>query len=279
MRCHVYAVGVGMLSLAVLAGGCVPRSEYDKLMAANRRVNLELDQANEALRQCSLEKQQIQDEMGRAQGLSQTKQADITLLEQKNAEWERKYEALNEAYRKAVESAQPPSLGPITLTALPAQVNQALEAFADANPGLVEYMPDYGMVKLKSDLTFQPGSDYPRAEAQAALQKFAAILNSPEANQFNVFVAGHTDDIPVGKPETKRRHPDNWYLSVHRAVAVQQVLGKVGVAPARICAMGFGEYHPIAPNKPGNKGNEQNRRVELWIVPADRFVTPMEAGG
>jgi flagellar motor protein MotB len=37
--------------------------------------------------------------------------------------------------------------------------------------------------------------------------------------------------------------------------------------------MGFGEYHPVAPNKPGKKGNQANRRVEIWIVPPGSFLT------
>ena len=60
---------------------------------------------------------------------------------------------------------------------------------------------------------------------------------------------------------------------MHRAIAVQGVLSKAGLTPARIGAMGFGEYHPVAPNAPGKKGNRLNRRVEIWIVPPDRFLT------
>jgi len=66
------------------------------------------------------------------------------------------------------------------------------------------------------------------------------------------------------------------YLSVHRAVAIKKVMEKAGLAAARIGVMGFGEYHPIAPNKSSggkNRGNQANRRVEIWIVPPNRFLT------
>jgi len=79
--------------------------------------------------------------------------------------------------------------------------------------------------------------------------------------------------MPIRRPQTKRTHPDNWYLSVHRAVAVQKELARAGLAPARIGTMGFSEYHPVEPNAPGNKGNGANRRVEIWIVPPGRFLT------
>ncbi len=37
--------------------------------------------------------------------------------------------------------------------------------------------------------------------------------------------------------------------------------------------LGFGEFHPAAPNAAGNKGNAANRRVELWILPGARLLT------
>jgi chemotaxis protein MotB len=133
------------------------------------------------------------------------------------------------------------------------------------------------MIKIKSDLTFKLGSTTPRAEAVAALSKLVTIINDPVVANHHVYIAGHTDNVPVSRPETKRRHPDNWYLSVHRAVAVKKVMQKAGLAPARIAAMGFGEYHPVAPNKTSSAGkklgNQLNRRVEIWIVPPDRFLT------
>jgi chemotaxis protein MotB len=51
------------------------------------------------------------------------------------------------------------------------------------------------------------------------------------------------------------------------------LVDKAGLDPERIGAMGFGEYHPVEPNKPNKKGNPKNRRVEIWIIPPDRFLT------
>jgi len=39
------------------------------------------------------------------------------------------------------------------------------------------------------------------------------------------------------------------------------------IDPKRMSARGFGEYRPIADNKPNKKGNPLNRRVEIYIVP------------
>jgi chemotaxis protein MotB len=40
-----------------------------------------------------------------------------------------------------------------------------------------------------------------------------------------------------------------------------------GVEPTRLSVRGFGEYRPVAPNAANNKGNDVNRRVEMYIVP------------
>jgi flagellar motor protein MotB len=40
-----------------------------------------------------------------------------------------------------------------------------------------------------------------------------------------------------------------------------------GISSERMSVRGFGEFRPIAPNKPEKKGNPQNRRVEIYIVP------------
>ena len=111
-----------------------------------------------------------------------------------------------------------------------------------------------------------------KPDAFDALKRLAAIMDSPSASRLNIFVAGHTDNIPISKPETLRRHPNNLYLSLHRAVEVQKVLVDAGVAPGRIGVMGFGEHHPVEPNA-GKGGNVANRRVEIWLVAPDKFLT------
>ena len=40
-----------------------------------------------------------------------------------------------------------------------------------------------------------------------------------------------------------------------------------GLVPERGSVRGFGEFRPIVPNEPNKKGNPQNRRVEIYIVP------------
>ena len=156
---------------------------------------------------------------------------------------------------------------------LPKPLHQALGRFARRHSELAEYLPRQGAIRLKADLTFQAGTDYVRPAAAEALRALAEIGNTPSGKKHHVYVAGHTDDVRITKPTLKRRHPSNWYYSVHRAIAVQAELIRAGLAPQRAAVMGFGQYHPLAPNKPGSKGNPRNRRIEIFFVPPGRFRT------
>lgn len=254
------------------AGGCVSQADYDRVLAANRNMemnrNEEVAKKNQALEECNRLKADIQ----RRDGMISAKEAQIITLRDANDQINRQYDELKAIYAKIGKN--PPL---IIGQALPQELDAKLQEFQKSNPDLLEYIPQYGMIKLKSDLTFASGSATVQPAATEALAKFVQIMNSTGAMGYSIYIAGHTDDVPVSKPETKTRHPDNWYLSSHRAVSVLKLMEKDGISPVRLGAMGFGEYHPIAPNSPNKKGNVANRRVEIWIVPAGRFLT--DGGG
>ncbi|MCH7871903.1 MAG: OmpA family protein, partial [Planctomycetes bacterium] len=58
---------------------------------------------------------------------------------------------------------------------------------------------------------------------------------------------------------TKRRHPSNRHLSVHRAIAVAEVLSKNGLPAANLAVMGYGAQRPISTDL------AENRRVEMYL--------------
>lgn len=147
--------------------------------------------------------------------------------------------------------------------ALPAEVSTLLEEFAEKED-MVTFDASKGIVKFKSDLLFKSGSDAVLPAAAAAIKSLSTILNTKEATELDIIIAGHTDDQPI--VYAKANHPTNWHLSVHRAIAVLKIMSANNVAQKRMSVRGFGELRPIVPNDPG-KGNPQNRRVELYIVP------------
>jgi len=150
---------------------------------------------------------------------------------------------------------------------LPVELNTALEDFAKGSD-LVEYDSSRGIVKFKSDLLFEKGSDAVASQAAEAIKTLSGILNGEQAKKFDIIVAGHTDDIPILRPATRAAHPTNRALSSHRAIAVVEQMEKNGIEPKRLSTRGFGEYRPLEPNALEKKGNPKNRRVEIYIVPA-----------
>ena len=263
-----------LLGAMLLAGGCVSEEKYKLSLQAVRNAQSHIKELEGTMRDLRTRNQELTTELAGRDTILAARDRALADLTAAHARLRGEYDDLSAKYQaELARGSAPTPLGPL----LPAALNQALSDFAAANPDLVEYLPKYGMVKLKSDLTFAPGSVDIKTATGDALRKFVAIINTPTAQRFHIYIAGHTDDIPIRKAATLQAHPDNWYLSAHRAVAVQNVLARAGLAAARIGMLGFGEYHPIAPNAPGNKGNEANRRVEIWIVPPGRFLTG--AGG
>ncbi len=118
------------------------------------------------------------------------------------------------------------------------------------------------VITVVGDLLFDSGKAKIRSEAYPLLDKVSAILKDNMA-QFNVGIEGHTDNLPIKHSGWKT----NWELSASRALSVLHYLVKdQGIAPERLSAIGYGEYHPVVSN--GTKdGRKQNRRVEIVILP------------
>ena len=268
-----FVLPIGLAAVTVFTGCTDPK----ELEAHNRTLSISLDEARAKIKKLETENRTQADYIA-SESSKYSKLA-------KDFDSERKAkEALDAKCQKLVKTLKKldkPGAGDekivLISSPLPKGLNKALNKFASANPGLVSFDEKNGMVKLKSDFTFAPGSDVVNANAQDALRKLVAILKTPEAADFSVYVAGHTDDMRISRDSTRRKHPTNWHLSVHRAIGVEKTLVKDGLSPARIAVMGFGEYHPIVPNKPGRKGAAANRRVEIWIVPTGAFLTNRNA--
>ncbi|MBD3390412.1 MAG: OmpA family protein [Chitinivibrionales bacterium] len=106
------------------------------------------------------------------------------------------------------------------------------------------------------------------AVGKAALQPdFIAVLRDlrdivlnrmPDAE---IRVEGHTDDTPINT----REYPSNWELSAARALSVVKFMkNDLGVDPARLSAVGYGEHRPLVPNTtPENR--QKNRRIEIYV--------------
>jgi len=148
---------------------------------------------------------------------------------------------------------------------LPVEVENAITDLVLAHPDLVTFDPKMGMLRFSSDFTFDLGSVALKNDAAATISALARVLGESEAAGIEVRIVGHTDNVPIRQAETRRQHPTNVHLSVHRAISVRQALASAGVQGDRIQVAGYGEYRPIVPN--GRGGAAANRRVEIFLAP------------
>ncbi len=275
MRCVGSLAGCSAVAFCLLiSSGCVSLDEYQRLQAAHRRGQAE----REALLQEMTDVRAANDSLrSRASSLERELETRAELLANLRKENEL-LDNLREKTQTALDDmANNQTLGDIAIMGpkLPAQLDSALKEFADAHPTAVVYDPARGTVKWKADLLFALGSDVVKQTSMEALKGFAEVIMSPAASGFEVIVAGHTDNRPIVRPETKTKHPTNWHLSAHRAISVAFVLANYGYPNERISVMGLGEYRPIADNTT-ESGASQNRRVEIYLVPRGVIIQSAE---
>lgn len=108
-------------------------------------------------------------------------------------------------------------------------------------------------------ITFAVDSANVNNNFKPVLDKVAATL--VEYDQTIIEVAGHTDS--TGSESY------NQSLSERRANSVASYLSSRGVPSQRLITVGGGELHPVASNDTA-EGREQNRRVEITIVPVEQ---------
>ena len=108
---------------------------------------------------------------------------------------------------------------------------------------------------------FEPGSAVMQSKALAVVDRIAATLRPLG---YNLRVEGHTDNVPIHTAQ----FPSNWELSTARATfLLQYLISNATIPPARLSAVGYGEYRPVAANSSA-EGRAANRRVDLVVLGA-----------
>jgi len=269
MARHFTALAV----LAALAGlsGCVAREKYDALKLEKDALVEQLGQAQAEASAAKAAEQAWKNQIDALMTGNRDAQELARKLGEENASLKAQLASMDEKYRQAL------SREPI-VNLLSPELKSALEKFAQENPDLVEFDPARGIVKFKSDVTFAKGSAELTPQAKQAIARFAQIVNSPAARDYELMVAGHTDNTPVSNPETIRKgHHNNWYLSAHRAIAVGSELMSHGTSPRRLGVAGYADQRPVASNAT-SEGQARNRRVEVVLLPTTYRGGPQVAG-
>jgi chemotaxis protein MotB len=123
-------------------------------------------------------------------------------------------------------------------------------------------------VTFVDKILFDSGSVEINENGKALLSKLAQTLR--EKKDQHIIIQGHTDNVEIG-PELRKKYPTNWELSAGRSAAVlRYLIEHAGIAPVRCAACGYSFYKPVASNAT-EAGREQNRRIEILLVPAREF--------
>jgi len=137
------------------------------------------------------------------------------------------------------------------------KLESALEGLIDDELASVNSTDDWIEVDIKSSVLFPSGAALPSKEAREIVSKVAQLLKEVDNP---VHVEGFTDNVPI----QNEFYPSNWELSAARAAAVVRLLEASEVAPARLAAVGYGEFQPVADNTTED-GRAKNRRVSMVI--------------
>ncbi len=225
---------VALVACALASQGClVPWKKYIGLKRKYEDAVAELERKDRQLADANTRIQQLNDEL-------KTKNQIVKLYEDKK----REAEALAAQARAQLDKLQ-----------------KRLEEIARTHGPGVEVIE--GGILIRDQLLFPLGSAEVSEKGKKLLADVAAkFKNTNEVIQ----VDGHTDDIPVQKPETVKKFGDNWGLAAMRAVAVARLLEKYGIPGKRIYIRGFSMYRPRVPNT-SLENRSKNRRVEVMFLP------------
>jgi len=115
------------------------------------------------------------------------------------------------------------------------------------------------IIRVNNTLLFDPGSATVKPEAEKTLAEIVTVLTKIDNP---VIIEGHTDATPI----KNAKFPSNWELSTTRATNIISYMIKKGkVSPKRLCAVGYGEYMPVA-NNTSISGRMLNRRVDIIVL-------------
>ena len=261
-RHFLTSLGLSVLS-AVALTGCVSQERYNAQKMRADQLAEQVGAAQAQVNASTAQNEVFKQQMERIRNSGDNQAALLVNQAATIADLSRQLDDLNGRYKQALDQVGKAGAGP-----LPVALTNELQTFAAQNPDLVDFDEKLGIVKFKSDFTFDSGSAVVKDTARQAISRLASILNGPVASQYDLMVVGHTDSQPVSNPATvKAGHLDNWYLSAHRAIAVSKELQRQSVSSQRIEVAGYADQRPI---ESGVQKSARNRRVEVLIVPSSR---------
>lgn len=134
----------------------------------------------------------------------------------------------------------------------------------------------YVKATFDSGLLFQTGKSTLNSNAINDIRKFVTNLKA-EDTTYDIAIHGFTDNTGWRNCTPTQSQAKNVDLSQARANAVKQQIVGNGYPASRIISVnGYGEENPVASNETAS-GREQNRRVEVFILPSKDMIDAANA--
>lgn len=147
---------------------------------------------------------------------------------------------------------------PAVLKAMADQIERALAGLIAKDMVSVRRSDYWLEVEINTNILFSSGVSRLQSQAIPTLGEIAKILRDfPNP----IRVEGFTDNLPINT----LIFPSNWELSAARSASVVHLFMDSGISPARMAAIGYGEYRPVADNSTED-GRNKNRKVVIVIL-------------
>lgn len=132
----------------------------------------------------------------------------------------------------------------------------------------VERLAGQVVIRFPSDISFPSGSSALTFDFEQIIDRIVPSLQDSDGE---IFVSGHTDNVPLSGGG---QYESNWDLSAARATEVVHRILDHGIDPMRVTIQGYGDSRPIATNDTTD-GRARNRRVELSVLADDPRLDAM----
>jgi chemotaxis protein MotB len=139
--------------------------------------------------------------------------------------------------------------------------NELTQMLANSNLGnevSIQTNVEGVLISLSEKLVFLSGTAELPDDVYPILDVIIGMLQTTDNT---IRLVGHTDDQPSLDP----RYPDNFSLSVGRAMVVANYMISKGIDPSRLIVSGRGQYDPVFPND-SPEHRALNGRVDIVII-------------
>ena len=172
---------------------------------------------------------------------------------------EGKMEALKEGLSQSVTKGQIDT----PLKDIKTMVENAFELNGVSNLTQVEINKDGVSIELNNVLLYPSGQSSLSGNALEVIQSLARSLEPYIKQHYEIWVEGHTDDIPIHTD----KFDSNWELSASRATTIVKAFLSQGISADQLVASGFADSRPKETDLELSlqEEREMNRRVVIHI--------------